>query len=312
MAKFDLVVDHEASASPDEVLRRLELSVNRRLDGILHGEYRGLVPGHGSEQGESREYQPGDDVRRMDWNITARLGVPHVRNQIADRELESWLCLDLSPSLDFGTVKWEKRDLALAAAASIGFLSARGGNRVGAVLDHGNTPVTIPAKQGRKHLLGVLRQIQSAERQERGGASLGLAIDRVARVARRKGFVCVLSDFLDPPETWQHQLAVLHQRHQVLAIELLDQRDVELPDVGLITIQDPETNRTTEVNTSSRKLRERYREEAAAQRANIAASIRASGASHLTLRTDSDWLLEVVRHIATRRRLNAQIGARPS
>src|SRR6476619_1836566 len=122
-----------AATGPDEVLRRLDLAVSHKLDGLLHGEYQGLVPGHGSELGETREYQAGDDVRRIDWNVTARLQQPHVRETIADRELETWLLVDLSPSLDFGTALCEKRDLAVSAAAAAGFLTARTGNRIGAV-----------------------------------------------------------------------------------------------------------------------------------------------------------------------------------
>ena len=304
-----LTLDPDSPVNPEEVLRRLELNITRRLDGILHGEFRGFVPGHGSEPGEAREYQPGDDVRRMDWNVTARLGSPHVRDQIADRELEAWMCVDLSASLDFGTVKWEKRELALAAAASVGFLAARAGNRVGAVLDHGLTPTTIPARQGRKHLLGILRQIQMAERQAAEvPTSLGRAFDRAAKVAGRRGMVTVISDFIDPVESWKRTLGVLQQRHEVLTIEVVDPREIELPNIGLVTMVDPETGRRIEVNTSNAKIRARYHEEASEQRDAIATAIRAAGCDHIRLSTDSDWLLDIVRHISQKRRLRAQVG----
>ena len=136
-----------------ELLRRLELSVTRRLDGILQGDYRGLVPGHGSDLGETRIYQPGDDVRRMDWNVTARLQAPHVRETIADRELETWAMVDLSASLGFGTADCLKRDLAVAALAAVGFLTSRAGNRIGAITLEGERLSTIPARTGRNHLL---------------------------------------------------------------------------------------------------------------------------------------------------------------
>lgn len=292
----------------EEVLRRLELNINRRLDGLLHGEHQGLVPGHGSEQGETRPYMPGDDVRRMDWNVTARLREPHVRDQIADRELEAWLCVDVSPSLDFGTAKWEKRDVALAAAAGVGFLSARTGNRVGAVLGVGDSYDVIPARQGRRHLMSILSRIQAAERHSGSAASLGGLLTHAAKVSRRRGFVCVVSDFLDPVDTWQQPLALLVQRHQVLAIEVVDPRELELADEGIVEMIDPETGTMIEVQTSSKKLRERYAAAAAEQRQNIQMAISRSGAEHLKLRTDDDWLVQIVKHIATRRHIRAHAG----
>ena len=292
----------------EAVLRQLELSVNRRLDGILQGEFRGLVPGHGSEAGEAREYQIGDDVRRMDWNVTARLQKAHVRDQIADRELESWLCVDISPSLDFGTVNLEKRDLALAAAAGIGFLSARAGNRMGAVLQQGARPVLIPAKQGRRHLLHILSSIQNSPRATTGTPNLGEAISRTTRLAKRRGMITVISDFLDPADTWTKALSVAAQRHEVLAIEVVDPRELELPNVGLITLVDPESGRTREVQTGSAKLRASYAAAAAEQRAEIARTVRSSGAAHLQLSTDRDWLRELVQHVSTRRHRAAQLG----
>ncbi|HEV2088933.1 MAG TPA: DUF58 domain-containing protein, partial [Cryptosporangiaceae bacterium] len=146
-------------ARAEVILRKLQLSVTRRLDGLLQGDYLGLLPGPGSEAGESREYQPGDDVRRMDWALTARTTVPHVRQTVADRELETWVCLDLSASLDFGTAQCEKRDLAIAAAAAMTHLTVRGGNRIGMVVTNGEKTSRLPARAGRQAAQGLLRRV---------------------------------------------------------------------------------------------------------------------------------------------------------
>jgi uncharacterized protein (DUF58 family) len=143
----------------EEILRRLTLDVTRKLDGMLHGDFMGLVPGRGSELGETRAYEPGDDVRRIDWNVTARTQVPHIRETIADRELEAWMLIDRSARLDFGTANCEKRDLVLAAAAGIGLLTGRGGNRVGAMILRGEDITTVPPRHGRTHLLGILDRV---------------------------------------------------------------------------------------------------------------------------------------------------------
>src|SRR5258708_11942112 len=168
-------------SAPDEVLRRLELTVTRKLDGLLQGDYRGLVPGHGSELGETRQYQPGDDTRRIDWNVTARMRVPHVRETIADRELETWLLVDQSASLAVGTANCENRDLVLNAAGAIGFLTSRAGNRLGAMLLRpGAEPVIVPARGGRMPLQSVLHRVITAPRVDGGGpTNLATGIERL-------------------------------------------------------------------------------------------------------------------------------------
>jgi uncharacterized protein (DUF58 family) len=282
-----------------ELLRRLELDITRRLDGLLQGDYRGLVPGQGSEPGETRVYQPGDDVRRIDWNVTARLQDPHVRETVADRELETHVLVDLSPSLDFGTAAREKRDLALIATAAVGFLTARTGNRFGAVLVTGDGEVGIPARQGRPHLLAICDRIARAPRAARGRTDLAAGLRRVGRHARRRGLVVVISDFL--AADWQLELRRLAHRHDVVAIELVDPRELELPDVGLLTVVDPETGRRREIATGNARFRARYAAAAAAQREEIAAFLRGAGVDHLVLRTDEDWLLALARFVGLRR-----------
>ncbi len=233
-------------------MRRLELEVTRRLDGLLHGDHLSLVPGHGSEPGDSRAYTPGDDVRRIDWNVTARTNEVHVRDTIAERELEVWLVADLSASLEFGTADCRKRDLAAASAAALGFLTSRGGNRLGALVVNSGNSATVPPRGGRAHLMGVLHRLVSEEIPDGGGPTdLGAALHRLTGIARRRSLVVVISDFLATPG-WDRALGVLGTRHDLLAVEVIDPRELELPPVGMLDLVDPETGRHLEVPTSSR------------------------------------------------------------
>ena len=295
-------------AQREDAIRRLELAVTRRLDGVLHGDHQGLVPGAGSEAAEGREYQPGDDVRRMDWNLTARTGTAHVRETVADRELETWLVVDQSASLDFGTADCEKRDLALAAAAAFGFLTVRGGNRIGAVTLSGSGPAVWPARTGREAVLALLHTLSGAERPPGSAAPprLADALTVAARTARRRGMVAVVSDFLDDSAgeagPWPKALRALTARHQVVAVEVRDPREDELPSVGLLTLVDPETGRLLEVQTANPKLRASFAEAAVARRRAVRDHIRAAGAGHLVLSTDRDWLRDIVRFVELSRR----------
>ncbi|MEU8009333.1 DUF58 domain-containing protein [Micromonospora parva] len=319
-----------AELAPDQRLRRLELTVTRRLNGLLHGQYRGLLPGPGSEPAGSREYRPGEDeVRRMDWAVTARTAVPHVRQVDADRELTTWLLVDGSASMEFGTAELDKRELAVAAVAAVGFLTAGVGNRLGAQVLRADGVRRFPARSGRTHLLALLRALLAAPRvtapPDRPGRGptvrppdLADGLDALRRIANRRGLVVVVSDFLDglpdePGEAapWERTMRRLAVRHQVLAIEVTDPRELELPDVGLITLVDPETGRHREVSTSDRRLRERYAEAAAAQREQVHQAMRRSGATHLPLRTDGDWSADIVRHVHAQRRLAAAPSGQP-
>jgi uncharacterized protein (DUF58 family) len=290
--------------STHEVLRRLELTITRKLDGLLQGDYRGLVPGHGSELGETREYQPGDDTRRIDWNVTARMQVPHVRETIADRELETWMLVDQSASLDFGTADCEKRDLAVNGAASVGFLTARSGNRLGAILLRpGAGPVVVPARSGRAHLQALLHRVITAPRLDGAGPTdLATGIERLGATMRRRGLAVVISDWLDPTD-WEMPLRRLAVRHDVLAIEVVDPRELMLTDVGMLHVIDPETGEVREIQTSDAGLRERYAAAAKQQRDDISLTIRRAGGHHLVLRTDEDWLRALVRFVMLRRQL---------
>jgi uncharacterized protein (DUF58 family) len=301
MARPVNIAPTATGGSPEEVLRRLDLVVSRRLDGLLHGDYLGLVPGHGSEQGETRAYQPGDDVRRIDWNVTARMTTPHVRETIADRELETWVLVDLSPSLDFGTAWCEKRDLAISAAAAMGFLTNRTGNRFGLLLVTPDGPVTFPARGGKDHLLAAMHRLVITPRGASGQTHLDAGLHRLGAIFRRRGMAVVISDFMSEPSVWEPGLARLATRHEVLCVEVVDPRELSLPAVGMLALVDPATGDLIEVQTGNAKLRARYEQAAAAQRDAIRTAIRRAGADHLTLRTDSDWLLDLVHFVSARR-----------
>ncbi|MFD9739786.1 DUF58 domain-containing protein [Umezawaea sp. NPDC059074] len=285
----------------EAALRTLELEVRRRLDGLLQGNHMGLVPGPGSEPGEARTYQPGDDVRRMDWAVTARTTVPHIRETVADRELETWLAVDLSPSLDFGTAVCEKRDLAIAATAAVAHLTRGGGNRIGALVSTGDALVRVPARGGLAHSRGLIRRVAETPRAPEGTrGDLAGVVEQLRRPPRRRGLVVVISDFLGDTG-WQRPLRALSARHDLVAIEVVDPRDIDLPDVGTVVLADPETGRQREV-TASPLLRREFAAAAAEHRADVAAGLRQAGAGHLVLRTDSDWIADVVRFVVARKR----------
>ncbi|MCO6004163.1 DUF58 domain-containing protein [Actinoallomurus purpureus] len=300
-----------ARLAPERSLKRLELKVTRRLDGLLHGEHLGLLPGPGSDLAEARLYQPGeDDVRHMDWSVTARTTVPHVRDLIADHELETWALVDMSPSMDFGTARMEKRDLAVAALAAVGFLTTRLGDRLGAYVVHGGQIRRWPARTGRAATYALLQGLLDVPRGTGGtrGPSLADAISGLARSQTKRGLRVVISDFLDGRETpggelpWERPLRRLAVRNQVIAVEIIDPRELDLPDVGPVMMTDPETGDTREIILSA-KVRAAYAAAAAAQRARTREAIRGSGVPHLVLRTDRDWITDVARFALQQRRV---------
>ncbi|MFD4367591.1 DUF58 domain-containing protein [Rhodococcus sp. NPDC058521] len=281
-------------------LRTLELTVRRRLDGVLHGDHLGLIPGPGSEPGDAREYQPGDDVRQMDWSVTARTTHPHVRQSVADRELETWLIVDLSASLDFGTADCEKRDLAIAAAAAITHLTSAGGNRIGAIVSTGERTLRIPARGGRVNAQAMLRRIATTPHAGDGvRGDLHGAIESLRRPQRRRGLAVVISDFLGPLD-WERSLRAISVRHDVLGVEVLDPRDLELPDIGDVVLHDPESGRTREFTTTP-QLRADFARAASQHRTQVEQALRRCGAPLLSLETDRDWIADVVRFVSARK-----------
>jgi uncharacterized protein (DUF58 family) len=309
------------SARPGEitaratVLRRLELDVTRRLDGLVSGDYLAISTGPGAEAAGARPYAPGDDARHIDWNLTARMLDPQVRTTEADRELQTCLVVDRSASLDFGTAQREKRETALAAAAAFGFLTVRAGNRLGVLATGGDRLLWLPFRSGRAGLMASLAALYDTPRQRHGPppeASLAAGLERVARTQHRRGQVVVVSDFLDPTD-WATPLRRLSLRHQVIAAQIVDPRELTLPDVGLLTVVDAETGRQLHVQTASPALRERYRLAAERRQQAIRRQVLDAGAEHLRLATDRDWLVDVVGFVRHRRQGRGALpAARPA
>lgn len=297
-------MNHRPGAAPvigrAAELARLELLVTRRLDGLLHGELLARSPGPGSEPAGSRAYGPGDDARRIDWNLSARSLAPQVRTTDADRELSTWVVIDRSASMRFGTAEREKAEVASAALAAFGFLTARPGNRFGVVVAGGDHPERHGPVSGRSARLALLSRCWDAPTSDGpAGSGLGAALGVLERVPTPRGLVVVISDFLDAG--WVRPLARLALAHEVVAVHVVDPRELSLPDVGVITVVDPESGRLLDVPTDSPGLRERYATAAAARHAGIAADLHGAGADRVELTTDRDWLVDLVRFVGHRR-----------
>jgi uncharacterized protein (DUF58 family) len=277
---------------PGALLRALDVSIGRRVEGLLAGDYRSAVLGQGTELAQVRPYVPGDDVRQIDWNVTARTGEPHVRIQLAERVLVTWLVLDTSPSMQFGTADRRKADVAEGVAIAIGHVASRRGNRLGVVTFGDGRPHAIPPRQGRVGLLGLLEALrgeQPAENGRVGATSLGEAIGRTSTLARQRALVVLVSDFRGPND-WRRPLLELAGRHDVVAVEIRDPREQELPNAGDLWLVDPETGRQLRVDTRSAKLRARFAAAAAEERNGLRRALASVGVRHTVLSTSGDWL----------------------
>ena len=290
-----------------EMVRSLELTITRRLDGVLHGHHEGLTPGHGSEPGESRVYQPGDDVRRIDWNVSARTNDTYVREQIADRDLTAWMVLDTSAAMRFGTTDNDKAQVATAAAATVGFLTARNQNRLAAVLVAGPDLRVLPPRSGANQVRAILTAAaMSPDSAGRGPGDLAGALARVDALARHRGFVTVISDFSSGAPTptdapaWREPLGRLGIRHDLLAIAVDDPREHEIPPIGLVTLADPASGREREVRVTA-DVQRRFAAEAAAERVRRQDAIGRAGAELIELSTADDWLSSIVQHVQRKR-----------
>src|SRR3954463_8309743 len=276
--------------TPEALLRALDLTVGRRIRGLLPGEYRAHDLGGGTELAQVRPYEPGDDVRRIDWNVTARTAVPHVRVHVPERALTAWLLLDVSPSMTFGTADRRKADVAEGVAIAIGHLATQRGNRLGIVTFGGSSDRRMPPAAGRPGLLGLLQAARVDAVEEGIGATSPVEALRIANAAApRGGLVAIVSDFRGPRD-WLQPLAALAARHHVIAIEVDAPRESELTDVGELTLIDAETGREIRVDTSSPRLRERFAAGAEAERAALAADLRRLAVDHIVLSTSGSWL----------------------
>jgi uncharacterized protein (DUF58 family) len=278
---------------PEGLLRALDVTIGRRMEGLLAGDFRSNLLGAGSELAMVRPYVPGDDVRRIDWNVTARTNEPHVRVDLAERVLVTWLALDTSPSMQFGTADRRKADVAEGVAIALGHLATRRGNRLGIVTFGDANPRTLPPRQGRAGLIGLLVALRQTADDSVGAVSVGEAITRTASLARQKSLVVVVSDFRGPKD-WRGPLLELAGRHDVAVVEIRDPREQELSNMGYLWLVDPETGRQLHVDTRNRRLRERFAVAAAAERAQVARIFSSVGVRHAVLTTSGDWLRTLV------------------
>jgi uncharacterized protein (DUF58 family) len=288
---------------PEALLRALDVTVGRRVDGLLAGDYRSALLGDGAELAQIRPYEIGDDVRQIDWNVTARTGEPHVRVHLAERVLVTWLALDTSPSMRFGTADRRKADVAEGVAIAVGHVATRRGNRLGVVTFGGAEERALPPRQGRAGLIGLLTALhhEPPGPSFRGATSFGEAMRRTAAIARQRALVVVVSDFRGPLD-WKRQLIDLAGRHDVVAVEIRDQREQELPRIGELWLIDAETGRQLRVDTHDDRLRARFAAAAAEERAELARTLASAGVRHLVLSTAGDWLRPLASFLRRRER----------
>src|SRR5438309_4008070 len=285
----------EWAQTPEAILRRLEWTVIRRLDGLLHGDYRTLFRGFGVDLADLREYEYHDDVRHIDWNVTARLQTPYVRVYNEEREVTAWFLLDLSPSVDFGSEQVKKRAVSTELVTVLARMLSRHGNRIGAIFYGGSVDTVIPARTGRRQVLHILHKMLARPELPRSPATnLRELLQTAFQVLQRRSLVFVVSDFISVPG-WAKPLAQLAQRHEIVAVRLYDGLEVKLPDLGLLVMQDAETGEQVFVDTHDSKFRKRF--EAAAQRREQAlrSAFRQAGVDALELATDDDLMDAIMR-----------------
>ena len=292
----------------DSMLRRLEWTVIRRLDGLLQGDYRTLMRGSGLDLADLREYQLHDDVRHIDWNVTARMQVPHVRVFTEDREMAAWFLLDLSPSVDFGSTDQRKRHVSTEFVAVLARMLTRHGNRVGALLYGSGVDTVLPARGGRMHVLQLLHAMQTRPlAATQGNTRLHELLQTGAATVRRRSTVFVVSDFISEPG-WEKPLGLLAQRHEVVAVRLLDPMELELPDLGLIPIRDAETGEQMLVDTHDAGFRKRFARIAAQREADLRQAFVRAGVDTLELSTSDDLVQAVLRFTELRKRRSRLSG----
>ena len=281
--------------TPEDILRRLDWTVLRRLDGMLQGNYRTLFRGFGLDLADLREYQTSDDARHIDWNVTARMQTPHVREHNEDREINAWFMLDLSPSVDFGSSAIKKRHLLIEFTATMARLLTRHGNRVGVLCYGGDVDTVIPARGGRRHVLHIINSLLERPEMKRARATdLSEFLRAGFEIIRRRSLVFVVSDFISTPG-WDEALSLLSRRHELLAVRLFDPLEMALPDLGLIPMQDAETGEQLWVDTHDKGFRKRFALAAEAREYELRATLQRAGVDALELSTDDDIAASLLR-----------------
>ena len=294
-------------ATPERILLRLDWNVIRRLDGLLQGDYRSLFYGFGVDFADLREYQPEDDIRYIDWNVTARMDMPYVRQYHEDREVTAWFLLDMSPSVDFGTlqVQTEKRTMLIDFVTVLARLLTRHGNRVGAMMFGSQIQHTIPARGGRMQVLRLVNDMLKQPRLPKAPfTNLKSFLNGALNSFKRRSLVFIISDFISEPG-WEGPLSLLAQRHEVLAIRLYDPREKELPDVGMVLLEDAETGEQLFVDTHDKKFRKRFAETAWKREMELNTAFKRAGVDVLSLSTDDDLVRQIVRFAKRRQQIRS-------
>ncbi len=289
------------ASTPERVLQRLDWQVIRKLDGLLQGDYRSLFYGYGLDFADLREYQPEDDVRYIDWNVTARMDTPYVRQYLEDREITAWFLLDLSPSVDFGAVDNLKREVLIDFVSTFARLLTRHGNRVGAVFYSGQIDRTVPARGGRVQVLRLINDLLKQQPLPRSPfTNLATLIEGGLHSIKQRSLVFVISDFISAPG-WERPLTLLTKKHEVVAVHLWDPREVEMPDIGLIVMEDSETGEQIYVDTHDKGFRQRFAQAAHQRQTDLDQVFKRSGVDVLSLSTEEDLVRAIVGFAAIRR-----------
>jgi uncharacterized protein (DUF58 family) len=286
-------------ATPDRILQRLDWQVIRRLDGLLQGDYRSLFYGYGVDFADLREYQPEDDIRYIDWNVTARMDSPYVRQYVEDREITAWFLLDLSPSMDVGSLHGLKRTVLIDFVATLARLLTRHGNRAGAMLYAGSHESrierVIPAQGGRVQVLRLINELLRQPLQSHTPlTNLAPLIDAGLHGIKKRSLVFIVSDFISAPG-WERPLTLLSQRHEVIALHVWDPREVALPEIGLVVLEDAETGEQLVVDTNDKKFRARFEQAAQERKANLIKTFKRAGIDLFSLSTEEDLVRAIVR-----------------
>ena len=291
--------DREA---PERLLHRLDWQLLRRLDGILQGDYRSLFMGGGLDFAELREYQPPDDIRHIDWNVTARMDMPYVRQYMEDREITAWFLLDLSPSMAFGGLERRKESVVVDLVGVLARVLTRNGNRVAAILYDNNVEFAIPPRGGRPQVLRLINDIQR-QQSSPGGAMTNLAklLESAYNSIKRRSLIFLVSDFICLPG-WDRAMDRLNRKHDLLAVRLWDLREADLPDVGVVLVEDSETGAQLSVDTSDRGFRRRFHDAALRREAELARIFKRAGVDQLPLSTEEDLVLAILRFASLRGR----------
>ena len=290
-----------SAPTPERILHRLDWQVIRRLDGYLQGDYRSLFYGSGVDFADLREYQPEDDIRYIDWNVSARMNTPYVRKYVEDREVIAWFLLDLSPSVDFGRLDNQKRNVLIDFVATLARILTRHGNRVGAMMYGSSVQHTVPARGGRNQVLRIINDLLKQPRQTNGSiTNLAPLFNSGLNAIKKRSLVFVISDFISAPG-WEKSLNLLSQRHEVVVIRLWDPREMDMPDIGTVIMEDAETGEQLYVDTHDKKFRQRFREAAAQREKVLIETFKRAGVDALPLSTEEDLIRAIVRFATIRR-----------